>query len=536
MSNIKDKFKKINIWALVISILYTFFLLTGYAINKSSNMDMLFSSKYLLATISLFLVGTIVFYILINLFYHYLSKEKKEHKNLKIYDFIFEKHPLLIPFLIIFVIGLPIIFYFFPGTVQWDGMKQLDYYFGVMKWSNHHPAFSTLIMGICVKIGRALINDNFGVFIYTFLQYIFSCFTFAYIIKFFKEINVPKSIRIITLLFFILNPAWYINAYTLAKDTMYYLFFILYFIFLYKYYYNSTKKNFIILLLTSLLVILYRNNGFYIVLLTYIILFVVKRKTNFKWTLVLTGIVIVFQSIYSFILPICNITPGHIREALSVPLQQTARYVSNYDLEDDEKELIERFFHNDISIIKEKYNPELSDPIKFMFDVKDKSELMKYFNLWFKCFMKHPKVYFDSFFENYYGYYYPFKGDVKDGVAWFSIIASKRVNKGNFDFHMNEKYADERTSIENYTNMLAKTPVISLLFKTGIYTWILLLYIGYILYKKGYSLLIFSIPLLATLAFCFLSPVNSYLRYMNPLIVVLPIFIGIIMKKDVKEI
>src|SRR5574344_2174552 len=106
MSNIKDKFKKINIWALVISILYTFFLLTGYAINKSYNMDMLFSSKYLLATISLFLVGTIVFYILINLFYHYLSKEKKEHKNSKIYDFIFEKHPLLIPFLIIFVICL----------------------------------------------------------------------------------------------------------------------------------------------------------------------------------------------------------------------------------------------------------------------------------------------------------------------------------------------------------------------------------------------------------------------------------------------
>lgn len=187
-----------------------------------------------------------------------------------------------------------------------------------------------------------------------------------------------------------------------------------------------------------------------------------------------------------------------------------------------------------IKEIKKKYQPELSDPVKFPWKVNDKKELIEYFKFWFKCFKKHPKVYVDSFLENYYGYFYPLKKDYKDGVAWFIVVYNKRVNTGYFDLHYLKTFKTERNFITNFTNKLKVTKGIGLIYNTGVYTWMLLILIGYTLYKKRYTNLIFSIPILLTLAFCFLSPVNAYLRYMNPIIVTIPVYLAICLKKNNK--
>lgn len=524
----KNKFNKT---ILIISIILSSFLIMGSAIDKTSTIDILFSSlsNIIYTTISLLFYIILIYTFIFNL-YQYLDNIKIKESHNKLYNFIFEKHPFIIPFLIIFIIGLPIILYFYPGTIQWDGMKQLDYFFGIKNWSNHHPAFSTFLMGICVDIGRNLGSDNLGVFIYTFTQYIISCLTFAYIIKFLKELNTPKLFRIITLIYFIALPIWYINSYTLVKDTMYYLIFIYFFIFLIKYFYQTNRKNYIILLLSSILLVLFRNNGIYVVLITFLfLLFNKKEKINKKKNISLILIIIIIQIIYSITLSIFNISGGNIREMLSIPIQQTARYVSNYSVNNEEKEIIENVFNADINTIKKKYNPEISDPVKFMFNLENKNELLDYFQIWIKQFTKHPKIYFDSFLQNYYGYFYPNKKEVKDGIAWFSIIKNKRVNTNYFNFYMNDKYENQRNDIENYTYYLRSLPIISLLFNTGFYTWILIILIGYIITKKQYNYLIISMPLLITLLFCFLSPVNSYIRYMEPIMVSLPIFIGLIL-------
>ena len=77
-----------------------------------------------------------------------------------------------------------------------------------------------------MKLGRLIYNDNLGIFLYTFPQLMFSCFTFAYILKFMKDIKASKIIRVLTFIFFLFNPVWYVNGYTIVKDTYYYLFFI----------------------------------------------------------------------------------------------------------------------------------------------------------------------------------------------------------------------------------------------------------------------------------------------------------------------
>lgn len=522
--------KKISKTITIISIIFSIFLLSGFSISKNGVIDSLFTNQNLLLSIFFFFLFTTIFYFLILFFYHLLDKIKQKEINSKMYNLIFLKWPFIIPFIIFFLFGLPILVFYYPGTVQWDGMKQLDYFYNIIPWSNHHPVFPTILMGISMKIGR-VINDNFGIFIYTFSQYIISCAVFAYAISFLTKIKTAKIITIATFLFFLLNPLLYINAYTLVKDTLFYLIFILYFIQIIKYYYDSSKKNKIMLLIFSLLLILLRNNGIYITLFTNFI-FILFNKNNKKSYIYFCLFLCFFQIFYSTTITLCHVRQGNIREMLSIPIQQTARYVSSYKVTNEEKETIEKIFHMDLNQIKDKYEPELSDPIKFHFSVQNKEELLEYFKIWYKQFKKQPKIYVDSFLENYYGYFYPLKKEYKDGLAQFKIVKNKRVNTGYFNIYQLEKYSSIRLKIENTINDIRNIPVIEMIFNTGFYTWLLLLFIGYSIYKGNKKNILFATPFIITLAFCFLSPVNAYVRYMNPIIYCLPIYIAMTLKLE----
>lgn len=513
--------KKISVVNLTISIILTIFTLIGYSVQKYHVIDSLFQFKTLLY----FVLLIVIFYVAIFLIYQIC--EKFSNNSSKLYDLVFDKHPFIIPFILFLLLGIPILIYYYPGTVQWDGMKQLDYYFNIIPWSNHHPVFPTILMGTCMKIGRFLINDNFGIFLYTFLQYIISCAVFSYVLVFLKSQKVPKCWIIITFLFFI-NPIWYINAYTLVKDTMFYLVFILFLISFIKYFYDDKKINLYYLLITSILVILFRNNGIYIIVITFFLMTFFRK--NRKQYIKLCIFFLLFQVTYTMLISICGIRQGNIREMLSVPIQQTSRYVTQYQVTEDEQKIIENVFHINIEEIQQKYNPELSDPVKFHFYVKNKSEFIQYLTAWLKQFLKHPKVYFDSFIENYYGYFYPPKQEYKDGIVQLDIVKSKRVNTGYFNIYHQEKYEKNRTQIQNQIQWIRNLPVIQYFFNTGIYNWIFIIIVGYTLYKRNYETVVFSIPLFMALVFCFLSPVNAYIRYMNPLIVSLPIYFGIAIK------
>ena len=524
--------KKLSKIGIILSFILTICFLFGYSIKKFHIIDHLFYKRNIIKSLFGFIIIFILLYLLIVGIYKLFDKLKTSQKGNKLYNFIFEKNPLLITFIIFFAFSIPIIIFFYPGPVHWDGLQELNYFYGIDKFSNHHPVFPTLLMGFAMKLGRLIYNDNLGVFLYTFPQMIFSSFTFAYIFKFMKDIDTPKIIRIITFIFFLFNPVWYINGYTIVKDTYYYLFFIWFIIYYYKFYMENSRKNSVILFLASLMVILFRNNGIYIVIVS-LIPFVFRKDIR---KVILSFIVsfLVFQFGYNKALDYFKVEPSNIRETLSVPIQQTARYIKYYDneLTDKEREYVENLYRMSIKEIKKKYQPELSDPVKFPWKVNDKKELLEYFKFWFKCLKKHPKVYVDSFLENYYGYFYPLKKDYKDGVAWFIVVYNKRVNTGYFNLHYLKVFKAERNFITNFTNKLKVTKGVGLIYNTGVYTWLLLILMGYAIYKKRYINLLFSIPIVLTLAFCFLSPVNAYLRYMNPIIVVIPIYLAIVLKNN----
>lgn len=114
---------------------------------------------------------------------------------------------------------------------------------------------------------------------------------------------------------------------------------------------------------------------------------------------------------------------------LSVPFQQTARYLREYpdDVTASEKKAINRIL--DYDVLAEKYNPELSDPVKITFRFRDNDDdpkldgyMKDYFKAWFAMLRRHPGVYIQATLNNIYSYNDPsHMGRGQQGVYRFYI-------------------------------------------------------------------------------------------------------------------
>lgn len=84
---------------------------------------------------------------------------------------------------------------------------------------------------------------------------------------------------------------------------------------------------------------------------------------------------------------------GEIKEALSLPFQQTARYMKEYgeEVPREEKVILSRVLDSEIADL---YNPRISDPVKGSYRQWATAEdLQAYFKLWAKQFFRHPMSY-----------------------------------------------------------------------------------------------------------------------------------------------
>ena len=413
-----------------------------------------------------------------------------------------------------------------------------------VKITNHHPVLHTVILGSCVKIGKMLGNDNLGIFLYTIIQTILLASALAYIIKFMKELKTNNYIRILALLIFCFIPVFPFYAVEITKDVPFASLMIFYIIELYKIikeYADKklSKKRVVLIIFISLMVCLLRNNGIYVILLS-LPFAAISNKLNRKNILFATLIVFVlYESFIKLLLPALKISNTGVREMLSVPFQQTARYVKEYDNEvtDEEREIIDKVLKYDT--LANRYVPERSDAVKNKYNKDATSEDLKnYFKVWFRQFFKHPNVYVEAFLNNYYGYFY-LEGNIEEYTTRFIVNCDDDLTKtGEFNYSYNDEYKGERNAVKHLLNISKRMPVIYWCTNIGLNTWILLIVLGYLIYKKKYKFIVFLLPSLVTLLVCCVSPVNAYFRYELPNIFAMPliisIFVDIIRDKEVE--
>ena len=100
---------------------------------------------------------------------------------------------------------------------------------------------------------------------------------------------------------------------------------------------------------------------------------------------------------------------GNVAEMMSIPFQQTARYLQlyRYELTPSERQGIEAVLGN-VEQVARDYDPAISDPVKaHLVKGAGARELAQYMKAWVTGLIHHPKVYVDAFLLHVYGWFDP---------------------------------------------------------------------------------------------------------------------------------
>lgn len=526
----------------VLSLIYTLLLIFGTSYMKCGDASLVF--KHWILSILAVIIIFIVFRGLVMLLFTSLDRCKdntSENKKISKFRKIFDKHPFLVSIIIIIILWLPYIISFYPAILSPDPSYQIKQYFGIPnKYSdysvmidpnvtitNHHPVIHTLLLGTSLKIGHIIGNDNLGLFIYSVIQILILSSVLSFTISYMTKINTSYKYRILALLIYGLVPMFPLYAMSAVKDVIFSSLIILYIIMIYHVIknkdFNLKAKHLIFMLILLIFIVLFRNNGFHVILLSFPFLIIFDKK-NFKKLLIVFILFLGFNYSYNnIILPGFKITPGSKREMLSIPFQQTARYVKYHDdLTDEEYEIYDKVL--DMSDLASRYKPEISDPVKNKFNkYTTEEDLNEYFKYWFKDLLKDPVLYVDATINNTYGYFYPFK------TNWYVYYKyDTRIVKDGFNYHYNSLNTS-RNYLSSFADKFPYIPIIGLMSNIGFNTWILFFLITYLIYKKKYRGMIYLIPSFVVLLVCVASPANTYFRYAMPYIFAMPIIIGLFM-------
>lgn len=545
-NNIKiDKSKKI------LSYLFALFMILGETYVTNGSMFVIWAN---VLTLLITLIKLIGYVYLFDIGFYYLDKlmnykfKKSELKvNNKLvsrYIKLFEKYPFRTSLISILIVWSVMLIAFYPIVLSPDPSYQILMYFNIptkyvtyaiqrdpnVFMTAHHPVVHSYLLGFMISLGRAIINDNFGLFLYTLLQTITLSCVLSFTIKFAKKNNISTKWLLVLLGIYLFVPMYSFYSVSAVKDTYYSAFMILFVLFIYdfidKYKNNKISISYsIYLYFVMLLIGLFRNNGIYVITLTILFVIFYSRKNILR-----IGIpfVLFFASMFVFnnvIIPGLGISDGSAREMFSVPFQQTARLVSTHPnfYNKKDKKIINKVLK--YKTLANRYDPELADPVKNKYNKETTSDDLKdYFKVWFKGLVKHPLVYVDATLNNTYGYLYP------NTHKWYIYFKYDTRIIEHVDYSYNNLQG-LRDVVTGYGNIFPYIPIIGLLVNIGFGTWSTLILTIYLLDKKNRKYILVLLPIYGSLVFCFLGPANTYFRYAMPYLFVLPVISMLLVSK-----
>ena len=525
----------------ILSLLFTLFLIFGYSFHKCDSSYLVYAKKgYLLLSIGKLFGYYILINFILNYGYNWLQKlELQPIKTTRFKKYLdyFNNHPFKASFILLFTIYMIYFIAYYPGVIGYDPSYQIQEYMHIPTFytdsatftnnsliTQFNPVMHTLLIGFLFNIGHTLGNDNLGLALYTFIQMIAVILTLSYTIKVMHDEKVNNKIVIFSLLAYAIIPVFPFYSISAFKDTYYAIFFILFIIGLFRLIkYPMNKKDIIYFILVSIGLCTFRHNGYMIILLT-LILVLLFHKLNRKQVLLSLIFISLIHFCYNQVINYLEIAPTSIREVLSIPIQQTSALIVNKEdiIEEEDKIIINKII--DYSIVKEEYNPELSDPIKNTFRKEATNEdLMNYFKVWFKYLLKEPKIYIEATVNNIYGYFYP------ESQKWYFYYKKYSVlNESDFDYHYIKGLKPLRDFLSSYGKIYQYVPIISLTTSIGFTTWIYLYLMTLLFSNKHNKYVLLLIPAFLTILMCVVGPINTYYRYVIPYSMSLPFILGVL--------
>lgn len=510
-------------------------------------------------------------------------------------------HPFALCAVILVVCWLPFFIVYFPGSLPYDGVRSLNQFVAGAPLENHHPVLMNMLYAVLYQAGTAagtalgqdvssvLSPDNLGVFAIVSFQTAVCVLAFSGVVRFVDRSNTPAAFAWVTLGFFALFPAWGVFAQDAFKDTLFNGVFALFVLVCgwillpiarpAVFARSGIERNrgaevrtsgrtaaddggseltlWALLFFVGILVCLTRNNGVYLVAPTLLLVCVFARSK--QAVAVLVGALALYVGVTSFLWPAIGVDmKGNSKETLSIPFQQTARYVATHpdDVTDEEHAAIDAVLPYDQ--LAELYMPDLSDPVKESFKLNNSKiegsteyaeehpdALRDYFAAWFSMGLRHPGCYIQATIANTYAYFYPgvlVGNEIQRPIAWIGMEVGA-INNGAYQPHYVQPEG-LRTAVANAVYATYDMPVLAWLWSPATYVWGLLGSCAYLLHarfvlgrsrdggasasrkKELFAAAILAVPLLMLLLTTVAGPLNGHLRYVLPLVAALPIVLS----------
>ena len=553
----KNKDIKVNKSKIIASIIFAVFMIIGEVCNTYGDISVAFN-HYL--NIIYTIIKFIGYFNAFKLMFIYLDKviPKLDNNPLKPKKSIFKwyidkltKYPFRTSFVTLLILFSIYMIAFYPLVLSPDPRDQIYMFLGIPtehnEWvimrnpnvliTNHHPILQTYLIGGCLSIGRYFGNDNFGLFIYTIIQTLIYASILAYTIKFMKDHKISNKYYFIVLLIYLLVPMYAFFTVSAVKDTLYTGFTILFVLWLYDIVENYMNKKInikylIYVFFVMLLMCLFRNNGIYLCLLTLPILLIINKCNRVKILLLILTLFGSMQVFNKVIIPALGVSDGSIREALSIPFQQTARLVKYNEsiIEESDKEIIDKVLVYET--LGDRYDPNLSDPVKNKFNPNaTKEDLFNYLKVWFKYLFKDPLCYINATLDNTFGFIYP---NVHRWYLYYDYW-DDLVDPNIVDYHFNDSTWWLRVPLTNYGETFPFIPLVGLLSNIGASCWMVIILNVYLVNKKTKKYILVLIPLYLSILICIAGPANAYFRYVMPYMFALPVLTCLFINK-VKEV
>ncbi|MBP5260826.1 MAG: hypothetical protein J6Z43_01715 [Clostridiales bacterium] len=433
------------------------------------------------------------------------------------------------------VIWLPFLIIKYPAAVHpdtWQGIWQFRH----EAILDHQPPVFTVITGLSCK----LLGNNAGIFVLAFIFYIMYCFAFGYAYTYISQTGIIPIIRKIIFFLFVSSPFTLGYIGVVVKDCPFCAAAVLITVLLLKLSRDkslSTSQN---ILLFSSCVVLYcsRQNGLHILLavILFYIIAVIRSRLEIR-SLYFIIASLIFSALFSFAL--CrafDVTKpaNSAKEMLSVPFQQTARYVRDHpdDISDEERDIIDSVLVYDT--LADRYDPRISDPVKEEY-TGNKDALSSYITVWMKQFIRHPGTYLEAFWEQNRYLFSPVES--ASNIAFFEDTVIFYEMEAKFSCEgswMYEPIFDEinalkgvRGFIPAYCMTAMKLPFIWITSNVGICNLVILLcWLLLLMRRDRRSSLIYYVPVLMIILISMAGPViQGQPRYMLPSMYLMPLFL-----------
>ena len=444
---------------------------------------------------------------------------------------------------LIFAGSIPYLMLYAPGLNIYDTHDQILQFFGFPSYigdgsalSDHHPVFLTLVYGGFMKLGLLLGDANIGQLLYSLISMAALAACWAYALVTLREAGLARGAVVGLALFIALYPVLALYAFNMCKDVSVEPFVLLYGTMMLKLYLTrgqaAQSKRFCAgLFAVALMMMLTRKPAMYALCFAALFLLLGYRGVRLRLAGALLGAVAVFAVLYNgVILPACGVIPGETREMFSVPFQQTARYLIAYPDDVTEEEMRAVSDVLDVEHATQNYDPRLADAVKDTSNPDLSGRLGPYMKAWLSMGLRHPGVYLDAWLNMIYGYFYPSDSNT------IVCLTLNSPDAGGVELRQNSALADARLELHNRIYFtLRRIPGVGWLFYVDSVVWVFLLLLAALILRDGIRAAVPYMFFFGTLGICMLSPKSGEIRYLMPILYILPVMLGAALLPPRKE-